>query len=66
MTVKKPSLFILVIIFTGLVLLGLGDSHVSTAGLGNLGSETTSSVSEANNSSASATIETTVYTSPHV
>ena len=62
MDVKKSFLLvILAIILAGLILLGLSDTSISIADTGVLTSEATSSVSKANNFSASATITITMY-----
>lgn len=59
---KKPFLLaILVILLTGLILLGLSDTRISIADTGVADSEATSSMSKSSNSSASATITITMY-----
>ena len=61
MEVKKSLLIIFVILFAGLVLLGLSDTHISIADTDINDSETTRSVSKASNSSTSAVITITMY-----
>lgn len=53
---------ILAILLIGLILLGSSDTHIAIADIGIHGNEITSSQTEANNSSASATITITIYT----
>ena len=59
----KRSFFLITfaIIITGSVLLGLSDTGISIADTGIPDNEVSSSVSKANNSSASATITITMY-----
>jgi len=60
--VKKLLLVILAILLAGLTLFGLSDTAISIADTGVPNNETTSSISKASNSSASATITITMYT----
>ena len=59
--VKKLFLIILAIILAGLVLLGLIDTVVSIPNASVSAKEVTGNISEASNSSASATIMITMY-----
>ena len=59
---KKLLLVILAILLAGLTLFGLSDTAISIADTGVPNNETTSSISKASNSSASATITITMYT----
>ena len=59
---QKPFLLAAIaVMLAGLVLFGLSDTDISTADTGIPDNETTSSVNEASNSSASATITITMY-----
>ena len=61
---RLTVLVIVAILLTGLVLLGLSDTSISVADTSVPNNETTSAISQASNSSASATIKITMTTVP--